>query len=347
MSKQFYKLFLLFGLIFVFVACQQAAPVVPDDVALLDEQPVVEIELEGPIAKARAEISGMAWCGDHLILLPQYPEMFNEDGSDHVFTIPKEDIKHYLNEENDQAIKPELVPLDAAGLEQSIPGFEGFESITFFNGLFFLTIEARQNEGMMGYLVKGRVEGDCDRLVLDGSKVADLEPQSDVGNISDETILVYNDIVYTIYEANGANVNPDPVAHGFDLSLSPLPDIPMATIEYRITDAAEPDTLGFVWAINYFFPGDTQLHPGLDGIAETYGLGCSHRDASQVERLVVLEIRPDGIVLADEPPIYLELTGDTSRNWEGIVRYEDGFLLVTDEYPTTILGYVTISGNLP
>jgi len=339
MQKNYRILFFIFVLIFGLAACQEAASPTPEQKSALDEVPIIEVSLTGPVANARAEVSGMAWCGDHLILLPQYPTLFSEGDRAHVFSIAKNNIDAFLEGENSQAIEPGLIPLDTAGLENSIPGFEGFESIAFSDNIFFLTIEARQGNSMMGYLVKGSVEGDCERLVLDGSKIANLEPQSGVGNISDEAIIIYNDIVYTIYEANGANVNPNPVAHGFDFLLSPLSDIPMATIEYRVTDAAEPDSLGFVWAINYFYPGDSKLNPGADAIADTHGLGHSHQYASQVERLILLEVRSDGIILADEPPIYLELTGDTSRNWEGIVRYENGFILVTDEYPTTVLGY--------
>ncbi len=60
-----------------------------------------------------------------------------------------------------------------------------------------------------------------------------------------------------------------------------------------------------------------------------------------MERIIKLQITTDGIQLADVTPIYLTLTSDESNNWEGLVRMNDGFLLVTDEYPTTILGYVS------
>jgi hypothetical protein len=41
-------------------------------------------------------------------------------------------------------------------------------------------------------------------------------------------------------------------------------------------------------------------------------------------------------------PIQLELREDgRARNWEGLVRLDQrGFLLMTDKYPETILGFV-------
>jgi hypothetical protein len=32
--------------------------------------------------------------------------------------------------------------------------------------------------------------------------------------------------------------------------------------------------------------------------------------------------------------------GEKSRNWEGVVRYKDGFLISTDKFPKMILGYI-------
>ena len=63
-----------------------------------------------------------------------------------------------------------------------------------------------------------------------------------------------------------------------------------------------------------------------------------------VARLLEFELTETGIELADRPPIQLELHPLELRNWEGIVRLEDrGFLLVTDKFPETILGFVPIN----
>lgn len=195
---------------------------------------------------------------------------------------------------------------------------------------------------MVGYLLKGSVEGDCGGFTLDPESAVAIQPQADLSNMSDETIIVYGDQVHTIYEANGVNVNPNPVAHVFDLDLQPAGELALTNVEYQITDAAAPDAAGIFWAINYFYPGDTKLKPGVDEIAVAYGLGESHQGAEEVERLIALQITAEGVTLAGLPPIYLALDTDydDSRNWEGLVRFGEGFLLVTDEYPTTILGYV-------
>jgi hypothetical protein len=66
-----------------------------------------------------------------------------------------------------------------------------------------------------------------------------------------------------------------------------------------------------------------------------------------VERLVEFECNGSGIRLTKRPPIPLKLRLDEPpRNWEGIVRLEGrGFLLITDEHPRTILGFVEYKNN--
>ena len=323
-------------------ACRSATPAPTETFTTVIERPVTYLELAGPVAASRAEVSAMAWCGDRLILVPQYPAMFQNDGQASVFAIPKAELEAYLDGSSTDAIEPAMVPFYAGDLPDLIDGFEGFESVTFDGDTVYMTIEARDGNGMLGYLVKGAVTGDCTGIVLDTDMMTPIQPQADLNNMTDETIIVYEDRVYTVYEANGVNVNPEPVAHVFGLDLKPLEPIPFPSIEYRVTDATVPDVDGLVWVTNYFYPGDTKLKPGTDEIAVQYGLGESHQEMEQVERLIALQITDEGITFAGIAPIYLELDPslDDSRNWEGLVRFGEGFLLVTDEYPTTILGYV-------
>ena len=104
------------------------------------------------------------------------------------------------------------------------------------------------------------------------------------------------------------------------------------------------DSSGRFWAINYLYPGDVQkLTPAEDGLTRQYGQGSSHAQSENVERLVEFQVIGEKIVRTQSPPIQLVLAASgEARNWEGIVRLEGvGFLLVTDQYPETILGFVS------
>lgn len=305
------------------------------------EQPVTIVPLKGKITKRSAELSGLAWYGDHLVLLPQYPHRFAEGDTGSILAIPKERILAFLDGDRDSPIKPIRIAFDDGGLAGRIEGFEGFEAIAFDGDQAYLTIEARRWTTMVGYIVAGRMEADLSVLRLDPDSAREIPSQSGLGNISDETIVLTSDAVLTVHEANGARVNARPVASVFDRTLQAVSVMPFPTIEYRVTDATAVDSQGRFWAINYFYPKDRRkLQPAVDALSAPYGLGPSHARSETIERLVEFQVTAQGIVQTDSPPLQLELGADP-RNWEGVVRLGDrGFLLVTDTHPDTILAFV-------
>lgn len=305
------------------------------------ETAVIEIPLAGDITQANAELSGLAWYGDWLILLPQYPDFPARKENGRLFALSRAAITAYLDGQLTGPLRPQEVTFTAPDVWQTIRGYEGFEAIAFKDDQVFLTIEASPSWGMIGYLVKGKIAPDLSELVLDTTLYVPLPSASAENNKADEALLIAGDAVLSIHEANGVAVNPAPVARQFDQDLESLGSIPFPNIEYRITDVTELDADGRFWAINYFFPGELGLRAASDPIAEAYGQGPSHANSEGVARLLELQYSETGITLVDRPPLQLELQPLSLHNWEGIVRLEDrGFLLVTDKFPSTILGFV-------
>lgn len=309
----------------------------PPVAASATEQPVTVLELTGPIAVPEAELSGLAWHGETLILLPQYPERFG-DGDGALFALSEIDIQAALRAQT--PLEPKPIILNAPGLKESIPNFQGYESIVFNGDQVFLTIEAGEGTDMHGYIVSGEISADESEIALDTSKVVEIPMSFPSDNHTDEAIIIEKDYVLTFFEINGADLNPAPVAHAFDFDLNPQGTVSIPNLEYRLTDAAAGSGNDF-WVINYFFPGDTDLKPNVDPIAQKYGEGPTHAQQDQVERLVKMTYTPNGIILADDAPIQLTLDGDNARNLEGLVMLnEQGFLLVTDKFPSTLLMFV-------
>lgn len=308
----------------------------------VQEAPVQVIPLDGPAALAQAEYSGMAWYQDQLVLLPQYPQRMSDHADGLLYAITRQEILDFILGKNSQPIRPREVVLKSQELEKKIPQYEGFEAITFDGQQVYLTIEAREGLNMMGYLVKGEVQGNLTEIHLVIDSLTRNPPQQEQSNRSDEAILIVNDQLLTIFESNGAQANPDSHASLFDLSLTPTGILEFPAIEYRLTDATEIDDSGRFWMINYFFPGDTDLFPLADPIRESFGAGITHAQSETVERLLEFQYSPLGISLSGTPPIQFQLSSpDESRNWEGLVRLDDlGFLIITDKFPETILGFV-------
>lgn len=304
------------------------------------EQPVIEIPIGGAVSRNRAELSGMAWYGDMLILLPQYPASIER----HLFTLPKQAIVDALQNPNAKPLRAGVVRLIGAEALEELEGFEGFEAIAFDGDRAYLTVETMRNKAMVGYVVTGVMTPDLSGLRLYPTVRTEVAAQTAITNMSEEALFIAGDRVITLYEGNGQLINPHPIAHVFDaMDLSPLDPLPMAHLDFRITDATPLDDDNRFWALNTFYPGDL-LKFGPDPLAIKYGMGPTHRRHSAVERLVQMELTPDGVILVDRPPIQLQLADGRGRNWEGIVRLETpalaGFLMVTDKRPRTILAFV-------
>jgi len=298
------------------------------------------IALAGPASAKSSELSGMAWHGDTLVLLPQYA-----DKASAVYSLTRSEIQDYLDHKSATPLTPRAVPFFAQGLRDKIAGFEGFEAIAFSGDKVFLTIEADESSGMKGYLVSGTTDSLLQKILLDVDHLAPIPAQADIGNITDEALVILGEKLLTFYEANGKNVNPSPIAHAFNLDLAALPSLPFPNLEYRVTDATPPDADGRFWVINYFYPGDADsLKPATDPLSEKWAPNQEPREDGTVERLVQFQVSAQGVTLVDRAPLWIQVPkSKDSHNWEGIAPMGNGFLLVTNTYPTTLFGYVSLA----
>lgn len=325
------------------------------------------IELDGPAAERDSEISGLVWVGDYLLMLAENPNMYiGEDYADQFeieegvagffFGLEKADILAYLDEDAPEPLTPFPVPLIAEDVVESIPGFDGFEAVGVFDDgeggfVVVMIIEAdTEDESMMGFAVPGRLDADLSSVELLLENALPIEPQTQFNNMAYESIItiagetVSESLAITLYEANGAAVNEEPTGQVIDLFTGELSSTPFVNVEFRVTDATEPDDEGIFWAINYFFAGEEFLATDDDPIFAEYGMGASQAEFDGYERLVAFQYTKDGIEMAGIAPIQLLMTEESNgRNWEGIVRLDEmGFLIVTDKYPATLLGFVEI-----
>jgi hypothetical protein len=328
---------LAFGALAAFVWWWRRLPATPP------ERAIRELRLSGGPERPEAEISGLAWYGDRLVLLPQYPELFPLEGRGRLFAVPRGRIEAALDGAlaEGAVLEVEAVRLIAPGLVDAFPGFDGFEAIAFAGSRVFVTVETRRDaDQTVGWLVAGEVKGDLEAVELDPERRVRLPAQNDLPNTGYEALVVHGERVLVLYETNG-EVNPDPRVLVFDQALEPLGQLPLDPVEYRLTDATEVDAEGHFWVANYHWPG-APWQPGVCSLTERYGEGESHSRCSTVERLVELRITDGRVGPTRRPPILLELVDDEhARNWEGVIRLPGrGFLLMTDEHPASIFAFV-------
>lgn len=301
------------------------------------------LDFSGPLREDRAEVSGLCWNEDLLVVLPEDPAIFGREGMLGLFTIDKEAIEAKISGQRPEPLDPALIDGKATRLIQMITGFDGLEAIGMMDNRVYCTAEARVDTVMAAYLLTGRTSLVNDQLVVELTHRSFIPLDSNIFNVAEESIVIDGRRVITISEVNGANVRPDPVAQVFNASGNFLTAMPFPQIEYRVTDATALDDEGRFWVINYFYPGERdKLKPAADPERAKFGTPENQPDTGCVERLLELQLTRDNrIIRTETPPIYLQLDPAGCRNWEGIVRLDErGFLLMTDKYPGTLLAFV-------
>ena len=164
------------------------------------KQPIREILLAGEITNPDNEISGMDWYKEQLYLLP-------ENATDHLFIIPKRQIKEYLLSNNPKAIIPKKVKLISPDYQSLIKGFDGFEAIAFTDNNVILSLEVKtKNNNMTGYIAWGTCNPSTNELYFEKQSLKEVITPVQIKNMAFESIVIYENNAILLYEANGVNL---------------------------------------------------------------------------------------------------------------------------------------------
>jgi hypothetical protein len=297
-----------------------------------NEATIVLLPLTGPIAAPDAELSGLAWYGDELLVfLPQYT---NIDGCPSaagcLFALARTQIESFLAGSSTGPLVPAIMPIEADQMPE-IEGFEGYEAIAFYKEQAFLLVESETPDRTVAYLLRGHVDRGRGRLILDSEHVPMLTPPSSSPNLSYESLIADERGVLALPEVHGGAGNQ--YALRFPLDLTSVEKVPFTAVDYRLTDVTGLDPDGGFWGLNVHWPGAETQPAGLGWLPSEHA----------VERILRLHWNSEGVECEPSPALVLRSTpGRTqTRNWEGLVRLGDkGFLLVTDQYPSTLFGFV-------
>ena len=309
--------------------------IVSSNLILCKETKVQEIKLSGLITDKKQEISGMDWYQDRLFLLPENMGGF-------LFSISKGEILNAIKSDKEVPITPKKTRFKTPDYSSLIKGFDGFEAIAFNGDKIYITIESEHKGEMISYLAWGKIDSKSLEVVMDEKDLKTIKTPIQLNNLSFESLLINDENIIMIYEANGSNLRKNPTQSAFSHKSKNISQVNFPNIEYRITDATRIDNDDRFWVINYFWPGDKKLlNPGEDSVLHKVKQGSSHFKSDQIERLVEFQINEGKISISNTKPIQLFLESDASRNWEAVARLDDkGLLIATDKHPRMILGYV-------
>lgn len=310
--------------------------------------PVLGICLAGDAAARGNEYSGLAWHGDELFLLPQWSPRGIERAQRlggfqgaWVYRIPGARLRAWVDGRDRSPITPERVPFDISSVVGTAE-YQGFESIAFDGDRAALTVERGAGEHMSALLVTGtldRARGlglDRDALTLD------VPVRSD--NHAYEALTRVDGSWLALFEVNGMNTACASQAIRVTPGQEPQA-VSVEAIPYRITDATAVDAERRFWVTQYSYR-DVNDTAECERSIRAVGcfqeaVDCDPRGGTtrSVERL--LELRDEGAAVRTTGRVIALQREARPRNWEGVVRLDDrGFVMVTDEWPRTILGFV-------
>lgn len=212
---------------------------------------------------------------------------------------------------------------------QHIEGYQGLEALVIEGTRFYVTVETDVTEDSC-FLLTGTIDHDI--FKLDTTQIVaipkpSLSDGSQVFNAGFESLLFSKGVLYTLYEFNNFKKN-------YILRIDPFTQSVRRitlnrAIPFRTTDLAKWKRKKII-GLNYFFPLKAEQIYSTDLSASDRRL-ISENDTilHPFARLSLFKLTKKRMKLVR----YIDLPTDLwTSNWEGIVRYKNGALIVNDKY---------------
>jgi len=278
------------------------------------------------------EYSGLDWWGDYLVLLPEDPDALT--------LLRRDDLAKAIASDDPQPLRDSALPIAEPDRFRDTPCFDGLEAIAIRGNDVWVVTENRCVCEMSAYLLHGKIDPERHLLEWDDRGPVEVPMTHQRCNMGRESLLLTPESILVFEESNGANLIAHPTAAAYSLRLERREPIALPAVEYRVTDATALDSKNRFWMINYLWPPERRL---LDPAVDAFDPDATEpvARATKVERLLEFELTDEGIVPTLATPVDLGPEGAPARNWEGLVRWDEhSFLILTDEHPETMLGYV-------
>ncbi len=109
---------------------------------IVEEYDVLEIPLSGRVSERNSELSGLAWFGEDLVLLVQYPGVSKINQKGVIYKISKEKILDYINGKELNPLNADSIFIEYSGLGETINSKgSGCEAILFDKNRVYLSVE--------------------------------------------------------------------------------------------------------------------------------------------------------------------------------------------------------------
>lgn len=315
------------------------------------------IPLPAAISSSSEELSGLTLHGGRLYLLPQYGGFKDTalQGEFFIYSIRLDSIRRVIDGSDTAVTAYRKIRVEIpAALTPKIAHYQGLEAIAIAGNKVFLAVETDDEKSSECYLLQGIFNASKTAIRLTGRLVVLPRPNF-IPNGGFESLawLPAEKKLLAIFEFNGGKAGG--TGYVVDPSFTKKPqDVRIPQTFFRITDAWAGSR--GIYALNYFWNGDYKdylanfvIRPSAKEITDsitslqpfvqrnpnylrdsstcfTRVIRMRHGNSRRWEDLGVLE------------------SGCSSTNWEGLVPFGKGFLMVSDanakNYLATRLVYV-------
>jgi hypothetical protein len=300
-----------------------------------------EIPLPMSINGINQEFSGLALEDDRLYLLPQYGgQSGTKLNSDFViYSIAIDSILNSIEGKDSSLLNFNVIQVrNLDRFPDSVTRYyQGFEAIVLRNDEVFLSMETNDRYGYC-FVLKGELDRDRHQITLNTKDYLALKKPSKIPNAGFES-LAYSPVEHkllAVFEFNGIQGG---TGYLVDTSLKAAQEFVIPHLPFRITDIQIADS-GTVYGTNCYWNGDYRVYGQQE-------IGAIHQQflGKEVPDLKT-DIEKNPSFLKDKQMSYgriVKLNGnanadweqlrkvDTSaNNWEGIVLFGKGALIITD-----------------
>jgi hypothetical protein len=297
------------------------------------------LRLADSLDKLKIEYSSITWYGkDKLLLIPQYLE------ENVIRVVDTAEIGRALNNTNYRITGK---PLPINGLDKlkeslGIAGsscYQGIEAASIMNDTVFLAIETCEDSDY-SYFIRGVISEEqvkiSPEIVMRLMKPKNTNNLgSNIYNAGFESLAFLPDgRLLTIFEYNRQYADK-PTAYTFTTMLDKTSVVPldMDSLNFRLTDITVIDS--FIYGLNFFYKGSK------DYAAYIHGNPVKERDLDKhlvkrinqkktcYCRIVQFQIKGNRLIrTGKEYELFQKCT-----NMEGMVKFRDGFLVISDNFP--------------
>lgn len=316
------------------------------------------IQLPKNINGVNEEFSGMAMYNNRLYLEPQYGDHKETklNGDFYIYSIAADSIGRVIDGKDSSLTAYRTISVkNLDKLPDSVKNdYEGFEALTIVNNTAYLPIETHDNYNYC-FLLRGTLDTVKNEIVIDPQHYITLKRYLRIDNAGFESVtwLPQEKKLLAYYEFNGAPEG----GHGYliDTAFAQAPEqIKAPFLYFRLTDIATTSD-DKIYGINYFWNGDynayldndllkdqeENIKKSIPDLKESIDNNPAYlkQKTTNYARIVMLNNRKDKHwkQVTSAFPAF-------KNNWEGIVLYRKGALIITDANRSskqlTTFGYV-------